>query len=276
MKLVRALLLACLLMPPSVWASGIVGAQVSGNELTAMIELPGGLSADIKVEFENVVGLTPAALGLSAEVIDPLDASILNRLPDTGAASLPAAFPVRLHIEPPATSGLSFSGVVEVSLHTHNLHYTAGTPLRLFAAHAGGPFRDITHVTASGSYRAGGSKGDFSEFIIIADLRLQSAVLTTKYNGLDGVLQAAAAQMSGATYSSLQFYLDASRDAYNAGNLVAAIKDMDAFSREVVANSGNDIPDVWRSSQDIENTAGILRAHAASLRYSLTLASNNL
>ncbi|NNF51645.1 MAG: hypothetical protein HKN59_04325 [Gammaproteobacteria bacterium] len=276
MKALRALLVSTLLFTPLAWAGGIVGAQVSGNELTAMIELPGGVSADIKVEFENVVGLTPAALGLSSELVDPLDTSILNRLPDVGAASLPAAFPVRLHIEPPATGGLSFSGVVEISLHTHNLHYTAGTPLRMFAAHAGGDFRDITHVTASGSYRAGGSKGDFSEFIILADLRLLADVINTKYNDLGALLQASSGQMSGATYASLQFYLDASRDAFNAGNLVAAIKDADAFSREVVINSGNDIPNVWRSSRDIENTAGKLRAHAASLRYSLTLASNNL
>lgn len=276
MKLVRLLLIFTLLISPASWASGIVGAQVSGNELTAMIELPGGISADIKVEFENVVGLTPAALGLSAETIDPVDTSILNRLPDPGAASIPAAFPVRLHIEPPATGGLSFSGVVEVSLHTHNLHYTAGTPLRMFAAHAGGAFRDITHVTASGSYRAGGSKGDFSEFIILADLRLPATVISTKFSGLESLLHASSGLMSGATYSSLQFYLDASRNSFNGGDLVAAIKDMDAFSREVMANSGNDIPDVWRSSQDIDNTAGKLRAHAASLRYSLTLASNNL
>lgn len=276
MKLFRLILLSTLLVSPAAWAGGIVGAQVSDNELTAMIELPGGVSADIKVEFENVVGLTPAALGLSAEIINPLDSSILTRLPDPGAASLPAAFPVRLHIEPPASSGLSFSGVVEVSLHTHNLHYTAGTPLRMFAAHAGGAFRDITHVTASGSYRAGGSKGDFSEFIIIADLRLPNSVISAKYVALDALLQSSSGQMSGATYASLQFYLGASLDAFNSGDLVAAIKDMDALSREVVANSGNDIPNVWRSSRDIDNTAGKLRAHAASLRYSLTLASNSL
>ncbi len=276
MKTFRAIILATVLLAPASWATGIVGAQVSGNKLTAMIELPGSISADISVEFENAVGLTPAGLGLSAELIDPMDTSVLNRLPDPGAASIPAAFPVRLHIEPPASGGLSFSGVVEISLHTHNLHYTAGTPLRMFAAHAGGNFRDITHVTASGSYRAGGSKGDFSEFIIVADLRLPGAVIDGKYSDLDSLLQASASHMSGATYSSLQFYLDASRTAYASGDLVGAIKDMDAFAREVLLNSGNDIPDVWRSSRDIDNTAGKLRAHSASLRYSLTLASNNL
>ncbi len=276
MKLLRAILLTTFLLAPASWASGIVGAQVSGNELTAMIELPGGISADVKVEFENVVGLSPASLGLSAEAIDPLDTSILNRLPDPGAASIPAAFPVRLHIEPPASSGLSFSGVVEISLHTHNLHYTAGTPLRMFAAHAGGNFRDITHVTASGSYRAGGSKGDFSEFIILADLRLLGSVINAKYDGLQALLQSSSGQMSTATYSSLQFYLEASRTAYNSGDLVTAIRDMDAFSREIAVNSGNDIPNVWRSSRDIDNTAGKLRAYSATLRYSLTLSSNNL
>lgn len=276
MKKLFTLLLAMLVTAPPVWATGIVGAQVDGNELTAMIELPGGINADLSVQFENVVGLTATSLGLSAEKINPLDASILSRMPDPSAASIPAAFPLRLHIEPAASSGLSFSGVVRISLHTHNLHYTASTPLRLFAAHNGGSFRDITHMTASGSYRAGGSKGDFSEFIILADLRLGSTVINAKYDELAAQLQAYESLMSTASYASLQFYLTASRTAYNDADLVAAIKDMDAFTREVSANSGSDIPDVWRASRDIENVAGKLIAHAATLRYSLTLASNNL
>lgn len=276
MKKLLALVLLAMMTAPAAWATGIVGAQVNGNELTALVELPGGISADLTVEFADVVGLTPSSLGLSAELINPLDATLLNRMPDPGAASIPAAFPVRLRIQPPATGGLSFSGLVRISLHTHNLHYTASTPLRLFAAHDGGSFRDITHVTASGSYRAGGSKGDFSEFIILADLRLGNTVINAKYDGLESQLQSYSGSMSAATYSSLQFYLDASRTAYNAGDLVTAIKDMDAFSREVSVNSGNDIPNVWRSSRDIENAAGKLSARAATLRFSLTLASNNL
>ncbi len=230
MKKLFTLLLAMLVTAPPVWATGIVGAQVGGNELTAMIELPGGISADITVQFENVVGLTATLAGAVCRDYRPSGYKHPESLAGSGAASIPAAFPVRLHIEPPATGGLSFSGVVEVSLHTHNLHYTAGTPLRMFAAHAGGAFRDITHVTASGSYRAGGSKGDFSEFIILADLRLPATVISTKFSGLESLLHASSGLMSGATYSSLQFYLDASRNSFNGGDLVAAIKDMDAFT----------------------------------------------
>jgi hypothetical protein len=68
--------------------------------------------------------------------------------------------------------------------------------------------------------------------------------------------------------------LNASQSAYAAGNLIAAIEYIEAFGDRVVAASGSQIPDVWRSSRDVTNVAGSLRSAASTLRYSLTLASN--
>jgi len=62
---------------------------ISGNELTARIELPGGLAADLTVTFESVVGLNANALALSASSVNPKDLSFLGRLPS--GVSIPAA-----------------------------------------------------------------------------------------------------------------------------------------------------------------------------------------
>jgi hypothetical protein len=42
----------------------------------------------------------------------------------------------------------------------------------------------------------------------------------------------------------------------------------------VVANSGSAIPNVWRSSRDLVNAAGLLRAAGETLRFSLGLQTN--
>jgi hypothetical protein len=253
-------------------SAGIVDARVEGNRLTAGIDLAGALDADLAVSFEQAIGLGVATLGLSVEVVSPLNIGLLGRLP--AGATLPSAFPVLLRIEPPAGGGLSFSGVVTVELHTHALQYAPGGPLRLFAASDGGAFKDITEQTDSGSYRVRGSKGSFSEFMIVADLRTAGASIAEKFARLDGTLAAHAAGMDLALYSSLAQRLQAARVAYDSGDHATAIGHTDAFAAEARGASGVRLPDVWRSARDVVNVAGELRAAAATLRYSLTLAAN--
>ena len=135
------LVLLMLLLPLAASAEGVAGVVVAGNELRAQISLPGGIGADLTLAFEQVVGLTPANVGLNASLVSPLDTTLLARLTQ---AAVPGAFPLLIRIEPPADGGLSFSGPVTISLHTHNLPYLPGTLLRLYAAPLGGPFEDIS------------------------------------------------------------------------------------------------------------------------------------
>lgn len=265
--------LACslLLAGPAVSANGIYSVEIDGNVAKADIAL-GSASATLTIEFENVVGLSADNLGLSAQIVDPLSPGFVSRL-GTGV-SLPAAFPVVVKISPPANGGLSFSGVVAVELYTHDLQYTVGSPLRIFSAPNGGSFSDITNFVGSGSIRTGGSKPDFSEFIVATDMRPLSSVIQSKYTKLSSLLDQHAATMGSSLYADLSSLYNASQNAYAGGNLVAAIEYLEAFSERVVAASGNELPDVWRSSKDLTNVAGSLRAAAATLRYSLTLASN--
>jgi hypothetical protein len=266
-----ALLLVLLPLPAA--AQGIVDVVVEGNELRAGISLPGGIGADLTIGFEQVVGLTPENVGLSAALADLTDPDLLARLTQ---ASIPAAFPVLIRIEPPADGGLSFSGIASISIHTHNLLFVPNTPLRIFAAPLGGPFEDITESMGMGSYRARGTKGSFSEFLILADLRPLGAAIGEKLDRLDRVLDENAGRIDPAILAQLTSLAAEIRSAYAAGRTRQAIDKTESFLNLVKSNSGTAIPNVWRSSRDIVNVAGLLRSAGLTLRFSLNLKSNLL
>lgn len=267
-------MLLTLLVAPAAQAGGIVSSKVNGNALEAKIHLPGGGGADLRIEFEQVVGLSAQNLGLDVELLDAAKiAALAGRMPDP-TIGVPASFPVLLTIEPPATGGLSFSGVVTIEIYTHDLSYLPGSPLRLYAAPLGGAFHDITASNAAGSYRVRGDKGQFSEFVIVADLRLVDSAIAGKYLDLDSRLTSSAGAIAPLVYGDLVALLDDSSAAYQTGNTVLAISKIEAFGAKVLAESGSRIPDVWRSARDLANAAGSLRAAARTLRFSLLLKAN--
>jgi hypothetical protein len=265
--------LALFVLPLPAVAQGIVGLVVDGNEVRAGISLPGGIAADLTIDFEQVSGLTPESIGLSASLVNVTDPNLLARL---GSGSLLSAFPVLLRIEPPADGGLSFHGVTSIGLHTHNLDFVPGSLFRIFAAPLGGQFEDITAYAGKGSYRCRGTKGSFSEFLILADLRPVRMVVAEKLDRVDRIL----AENSGAIPSSLLHDLTSLaaeiRSAWNAGQSQQAIAKTDAFLALVQSNSGTAIPDLWRSTHDTVNVAGLLRAAGETLRFSLGFKSNLL
>lgn len=271
MKTLSCWILGVALAIPGAADGGIVDFSIDGNEAQATLDLGAGITADLTLTFEQVVGLTESGLGLSAELVDPSDQAILSRLPDPSNASIPAAFPVRLVIEPPADGSLSFSGVVELELYTHNLSYSANTPFRLVSAPLDGLFRDISAYMGTGSYRVRGSGGDFSEFLIIVDLRPHASVIGDKFDHLDELLAAHADSIESQTHAELDQLLTASEDAWLAGDATAAIDLIEEFADTVSQHSGEDVPDVWRATRDVTNVAGQLRAAAATLRFSLNL-----
>ena len=270
--------LAVLLMISSssgLFAQGLTNVEVSSDAITATIALPGGISADLEIVFEDALGLSLQSLGLSAELVNPGDPGLLARLPDPQKISIASAFPVLVRIDPPSYGPLSFRGNATVNLHTHNLSFTANCPLRLFKAPAGGQFFDITETMGMGSYRTGGSTGGFSEFLIAADLRLIDPVIVGKFDRLQELLDATAALIPESVQLQLQDRLDAARGAYAGGATLAAIQEIEALAGEVRQYSGTYIPDVWRSARDLANVAGELRSAAATLRFSLNLKANS-
>ena len=60
--------------------------------------------------------------------------------------------------------------------------------------------------------------------------------------------------------------------AWQLGNTTLASQLVGTFADTVKAASGTAIPNVWRSSGDLVNVGGDLRAAAGTLRFSLNLA----
>lgn len=187
------------------------GAKLSllGGLINLPISLPFGIGGDLTVSFENVTGLSPANLGVTSQLVSPLNLGLLSRLPLLSA--ILSSFPVLLRIEPSTAGGLTFRGIAEIQVHTHNLLYFPGTPLRLYAAPLGGAFEDITDDIGPGSYRVSGSRGGFSEFLVVADLTPVHTVILNKYDRLSQILTDNAGAIPAPVLSDLTSELASSR-----------------------------------------------------------------
>jgi len=255
--------------PPPLPVSVPVSLSVSGNEASGSFDI-GGIGADLKISFENVVGLVPAAFDVTATLVNPMDPALLARLPAGGLVGIPIGFPVVVRISPSASSGLSFEGVYLVSFHTHNLHLDPNVPFSLFKSYDGGTFKDITKSEGRGSFRDDGSGGTFSDFLIALDLRPIDPVITGKFDDLQALITDNADSMPPDVVATLQADLSTARTLYQSGASRDAIEAVRVFSRYVKAHSGEDIPDVWRANcSPLVNVAGLLRAGADTLRFSL-------
>ncbi|TWX72774.1 DUF6689 family protein [Colwellia sp. C1TZA3] len=268
---IKVLAATAILLNTISFASEPLSVDVQGNKVEVIVHLPGDISADLTLQFENAVGLTRDSLGLSAELIDVTSLDIIDRLPNGLNITPAAAFPMMITIEPKANTGFSFSGVATVDLHTHNLEYTAGTPLRFFKAPLNGDFKDITETLGSGSLRTRGTTGKFSQFIIVADLRAPIVVVEQKISDLQTALNAFSPQINAAVYSALLQDINEINQLISTQDYNTASNKLNAFNRRINDNRGINIPDVWRSSRDIRNIAGELMAYANTLRFSLRL-----
>lgn len=267
-------LLAVLCAPPPARGEGVTDLEVAGNVVTGVIELPGGLVADLTLTFEEQSGLDLATLHFGARVVDPLDLLLNGRLPS--GAGIPLAFPVLLEISPTSASQLTFRGMYTLDIHTHNLVYTPDTRLRLFKAPVGGKFEDVTLSMGMGSYRVRGGGKSFSDFLIVLDVRTDASIIDGKYKELDATLRGNEARIDPAVYQQLRSLFNSSRNAYKAGKLTAAIGYLEVFATTVVDNSGTKIPDVWKANSTLRNVAGALRVEAGTLRFSLVVKKNRL
>ncbi|HWM93744.1 MAG TPA: DUF6689 family protein [Thermoanaerobaculia bacterium] len=268
-KIIPALLALALCTGLPAAGQGIINPTISGSSISVSVSLPGGLGADVSLTFEEVTGLSLANLGLSAQLINPLSPAFRARLPN----SVLPALPLVLRIQPPANSSLAFSGVAEIDIHTHNLHFFLGTPLRFYSAPIGGKFEDVTTAMGSGSYRARATKGGFSEFLIVLDLRPVSQVIVHKLNRLEGLLDTYEGSMPSSVHGDLEERLDAARADNALGARQAAIEEIDGFLDILEQHSGTDIPDDWSAAGGVQNVAGYLRAAAMTLRFSLNARS---
>jgi hypothetical protein len=233
----------------------------AGQTLNIPIVLPGVL-ADLTVSLEGATGLSLLNLGVSAQLVSPFNPGLRSRLPST--VSIPLTLPLLVRIEPLLNGGLAFHGVATVQLLSL---LTPRSSSRMYAASSGGSFEDIT--TVSSSYRVLGTRGGFSEFLIVIDHTPSNVVIAQKLDHLDQILAENAGSITGGVYTDLAAQLAVLRGHVEGGQTATAIQDVDVFLETVAQHSGTDIPNVWRAARDLVNVAGKLQAGGETLRFSL-------
>lgn len=265
---VRQWLVAILLMAASfvVSAQSVpVAVEVNGQVATVRVGTTSAPIADLTLTFDDASNLTPANLGVSAQLVNPSSLTLLSRLSDAQLLRPDAAFPLLVTIEPPATGGLSFNRTVRVEVHTHALAYSVGSSYRLFKAPLNGQFRDITDEIAPGSVRARGTTSGFSQFLVLTDLRQSDAVVAEKFDALRTVL----ATLAASERDPLQAMLDEAEAAVASEDFVAAGNSLDAFRARVSARAGKGIAQQWQAGGALANPAGSLLAGASTLKFSI-------
>src|SRR5690606_10510936 len=84
-----------------------VQIDVSGN--TAIIEIGNGSEplAELILTFDDANGLSASSLGVSAQLVNISDPTLLTRLPGQTLTRLDPALPLMITVEPPPLGGLS-------------------------------------------------------------------------------------------------------------------------------------------------------------------------
>jgi hypothetical protein len=242
-----------------------VSVNVNGQVATVRIGPATAPIADLTLTFDDASNLTPASLGIAAQLVNPADPTLLSRLSNPQLLQPDAAFPLLVTVEPPVAGNLRFLRTVRVEVHTHALTYSVGSSYRLFKAPTGGQFRDITDEIAPGSVRARGTTSGFSQFLVLTDLRQSDAVVADKFAALRSTLAGVAAAERG----DLMELLDQAEAAVASGNFSAAGNSVDDFRARVAQRAGKTIAQEWRAGGALGNPAGALLAGAATLKFSI-------
>ncbi len=133
----------------------------------------------------------------------------------------------------------------------------------------------MTGFLEVGSVRAGGTGPGYSQFLLVLDPRPLDPVIVAKFDSLQALLTAHAGSMPPAVAAALQQQLANARSLSDAGDTSGAITAIAAFATSVKDQSGSVIPDVWQANNPgLANVAGLLRAAADTLKFSLSLKSN--
>lgn len=238
------------------------------NKIEASFVLAQDYDLALSMELDNAVGLHPNNIDITAELVLPTDPRIVDRLPDAAVSGV-AGFPVLVTIEPKADRGFAFEGVAQVEFYTRALHFDPAVPWRLFTSHQGEAFEDITTLTTTGSYRARGSTGRLSDFVILLDERDDAVITAEKVSLLQDTLYTHQQDLPAALGSQLSTLVGSLQSAVLVGNTETALALTDQLISLIEGTSGNLMPDVWRAGNGIYNVKGELLSRLHTLRYSL-------
>jgi len=251
------------------------------HELAITMGAPGGRRAEVTLFFERAFNLTPNSFVVQASEVAANDLSVQERLP-SGVFVNPR-FPLLFSIapNPNAPAPVRFRGAWRLELETEAIEFDGEAPtVRLFHAKDGNSgFADLTQTVGFGSYRVRGDGGDFSQFLLVTDLRPPVRIANAAYGRVEGDITAAAiaGDLTPGLASLLRADLKASRDAFDQGpaRRADALRLLNVFIQRVVDNSGGEISDLWDrlGPGSRVSHAGVLRGDAAALRLSIELAT---
>jgi hypothetical protein len=292
-----------LLMALAAAASAQVVVTVNGDTANATISLTDNngttYDADVTIVFEDPQGLTPPALNLTAELVDPAD--INPRLLSDGINSncyllilpicptIDPAFPVMITVEPidfpwifrsdfetsaavfPGPENLSFVNTYQLDVHTHDLTYANRSPYRVFKAPVGGNFHDVTNDVMPGSVRVRGRGGAFSQFVVANDPR-SSFLLGAQLVSTEKILELHERILLAIISDGLRLQLLdllAEVDTLLLVDLTGALAALDSLIDLIELDAGTEIPNVWSADHAAPNDAGELLELAHTLRFSM-------
>ena len=264
-RIIRSLSCALLLIPAVAPAQLLpLDVDVTGDTATVRVGSSVAPLLDMRLDFDDAEGLTPASLGIDADIVATAAGPLLARL-GSGQVSIPSALPVLLTVQPPTLGGLRFERRVHVEVHTHALPYTAGSRFRLFKAPLGGAFRDVTTAVEPGSVRTRGTTGGFSQFVVVYDLRPTGTVVAQKFAWLRDRVD----RLSPSEAGPLRGRLEDIEAAVAAGDWPAAASGIAAARDRVATRAGVQIPETWSADGSTANHAGELLAGLDTLEFSI-------
>ena len=122
---------------------------------------------------------------------------------------------------------------------------------------------------SSGSIRARGSTGQFSDFIILLDNRPSASVINDKVASLSSIVNGNRDKISALLEATIDSGINDIHSALVVNDDDAALVAVDSLISLVDNASGSEIADVWRSSGDVVNVKGLLLTQLQTLRFSL-------
>src|SRR5690554_5278703 len=246
------------------WAADEI--RFSDNRISADLTVD-GYHLQFAVSFAQAIGLNKSNVDVNVQTISANDYAILNRLPNRYQTSVLENFPVMLSIKPKQDRGFAFSGEAEIEFYTTSIDFDEN--IRLFRSHDGGTFEDITHLIAPGSMRARGSSGTFSDFILLVDKRDSRDVSRDKAVELASFLNAHIHEFESKFAGNVVALARNVENHVANGRHQAALSNLNALLRSVENANADQVPNIWRSSDDIANIQGEALSKGRSLRFTL-------
>jgi len=264
---------ALALLPFSAHAD--VSVSIGTRAATATISVSNtkgqAFTADASLDFDNPQSLTAACLGVAADWLDAGKiADVQSRLPSSDL-SIDPAFPVRITITPSPTCAFSFNDYVDMEIHTTDLSYTPASPYRLYKGPVGGMFHDITTATTSGSMRARGRGGAFSEFVLVKDNTQDYLTQAQqRYTDLSAQFSLKSPTMAAVASAALSSDLSASLAAFNNGDYASAASALVTFDADAGRNAGKNIANFWQPGMaESDNVVGDLVSRSGNIQFLL-------